>query len=171
MGSNELLRGLEAAEKQFQSTLPVWGATLVVSGVLLDADISIHAPRVGSDGTEYENFTYYFCISIHAPRVGSDAGENGIACLRGGFQSTLPVWGATHGHWGSAGSSEISIHAPRVGSDLLGAVMHIVDKIFQSTLPVWGATFRDGFTVADCKFQSTLPVWGATSTIPIGAAF
>ena len=36
---------------RFQSTLPVWGATQgrTLAGVLLD--ISIHAPRVGSDGT------------------------------------------------------------------------------------------------------------------------
>ena len=57
--------------------------------------ISIHAPRVGSDGI----FAAAFCcavISIHAPRVGSDAVHVGHHIARGG----------------------ISIHAPRVGSDL-----------------------------------------------------
>ena len=33
----------------FQSTLPVWGATVKVDGVHFNQDISIHAPRVGSD--------------------------------------------------------------------------------------------------------------------------
>ena len=35
--------------KQFQSTLPVWGATNL--GYVMDSNtvISIHAPRVGSD--------------------------------------------------------------------------------------------------------------------------
>ena len=33
----------------FQSTLPVWGATLDTSMEDHVADISIHAPRVGSD--------------------------------------------------------------------------------------------------------------------------
>ena len=34
---------------RFQSTLPVWGATVGDKLSILDADISIHAPRVGSD--------------------------------------------------------------------------------------------------------------------------
>ena len=39
----------------FQSTLPVWGATQgrTLAGVLLD--ISIHAPRVGSDCSTRSN--------------------------------------------------------------------------------------------------------------------
>ena len=55
----------------FQSTLPVWGATC---GGMLETyycEISIHAPRVGSDlhlgAAGQQNL-----ISIHAPRVGSD---------------------------------------------------------------------------------------------------
>ena len=58
-------------------------------------EISIHAPRVGSDEMapcHYDNRR----ISIHAPRVGSDD----FSVLRNVrlavFQSTLPVWGATH---------------------------------------------------------------------------
>ena len=35
---------------KFQSTLPVWGATWHVAVTHDDAGISIHAPRVGSDG-------------------------------------------------------------------------------------------------------------------------
>ena len=34
-------------------------------------------------------------ISIHAPRVGSDHVATNIAFLLEIFQSTLPVWGAT----------------------------------------------------------------------------
>ena len=56
---------------QFQSTLPVGGAT---DSLTLDAfleKISIHAPRGGSD-----EFTHHLKalvpISIHAPRGGSD---------------------------------------------------------------------------------------------------
>ena len=60
-------------------------------------------------------------ISIHAPRVGSDGPE-----LRGGdrelpFQSTLPVWGATGTAFNDMINGVISIHAPRVGSDLVQA--------------------------------------------------
>jgi hypothetical protein len=56
----------------FQSTLPVWGATL---GRRLLAyawvAVSIHAPRVGSDRTIWY-IAKYASVSIHAPRVGSD---------------------------------------------------------------------------------------------------
>ena len=37
------------AFEQFQSTLPVWGATAPISGLSVGINISIHAPRVGSD--------------------------------------------------------------------------------------------------------------------------
>ena len=56
---------------QFQSTLPVWGATKAQAPVDEPKPISIHAPRVGSDfhtgGQRLD-----LIISIHAPRVGSD---------------------------------------------------------------------------------------------------
>ena len=123
-------------------------------------------------------------ISIHAPRVGSDPSQISASYLVYGFQSTLPVWGATR---------------------LAGCSMPPAE--FQSTLPVWGATFglmssgTSGFnfnprspcgerrTTGICGtcifyfnprspcgerqdptkqniwrklFQSTLPVWGAT---------
>ena len=35
--------------EMFQSTRPVWGATLVWDAVLVAVDVSIHAPRVGRD--------------------------------------------------------------------------------------------------------------------------
>ena len=56
---------------EFQSTLPVWGATPDRAGDGSEGRISIHAPRVGSDEmpTEQEPGDE---ISIHAPRVGSD---------------------------------------------------------------------------------------------------
>ena len=41
---------------EFQSTLPVWGATLCTLPVVKIAVISIHAPRVGSDGYYYSKF-------------------------------------------------------------------------------------------------------------------
>ena len=58
--------------------------------------ISIHAPRVGSDGRMLRYFGGVF-ISIHAPRVGSDLQLLQGDCLELLFQSTLPVWGATGG--------------------------------------------------------------------------
>ena len=79
-------------------------------------------------------------ISIHAPRVGSDGDLVHVDALDGEFLSTLPAWGATAtrstGHHARANfyprsprgerpdvcnhmgdKIQISIHAPRVGSD------------------------------------------------------
>jgi len=56
----------------FQSTLPGWGATIAPAGLPHPCEISIHAPRMGSDGPMPRN------------RPGTFK-----------FQSTLPGWGAT----------------------------------------------------------------------------
>ena len=101
----------------FQSTLPVWGATILSEIELKKLEISIHAPRVGSDscpGPACCRCGYFNprspcgerqavkraqggsgLISIHAPRVGSDSSPLPGAPELGEFQSTLPVWGAT----------------------------------------------------------------------------
>ena len=117
---------------------PRVGSDLVEALVLAVVAISIHAPRVGSDRITIRSHGTHG-ISIHAPRVGSDdvveferiapqhfnprspCGERRIWSAgkhpKRAFQSTLPVWGATHVSLGSSSSSVISIHAPRVGSD------------------------------------------------------
>ena len=101
----------------FQSTLPVWGATTIISLIFLMIAISIHAPRVGSD-RDRSRQRRPEDISIHAPRVGSD----------------LQVASC------ESAKSLISIHAPRVGSDRSSDQANNRDNEFQSTLPVWGAT-------------------------------
>ena len=83
----------QPAQKPFQSTLPVWGATIYGNGAALRGAISIHAPRVGSD-IKSVSITPNPVISIHAPRVGSDCNFCTIRY-----------------------AVNISIHAPRVGSD------------------------------------------------------
>ncbi len=116
MGSDAqvALEGIEIVA--FQSTLPGWGATLPfragctmglnfnprspdgerpergVTGVA-HGDISIHAPRMGSDDFRHRH-SQVKNISIHAPRMGSDHVRARLA----------------HG-------GHISIHAPRMGSD------------------------------------------------------
>ena len=81
-------------KSQFQSTLPVRGATTRLRHLALAGDISIHAPREGSDPW-----------TMRPWGVGS------------GFQSTLPVRGATCYFRGGPDKAAISIHAPREGSD------------------------------------------------------
>ena len=109
-----------SAHSLFQSTLPVRGATVAAMTVENELDISIHAPRAGSDS---------MCRVL--PSVSMK------------FQSTLPVRGATrvqppHDGRGHA----ISIHAPRAGSDPLQRLNRQGTRTFQSTLPVRGATVQ-----------------------------
>ena len=80
-------------------------------------DISIHAPRTGSDDN-LQSVCVICHISIHAPRTGSDlAYERFVRDLM-----------------------HISIHAPRTGSDVFVLSQLRRLRIFQSTLPARGAT-------------------------------
>ena len=56
---------------KFQSTRPVWGATTLMEDGYRYVEVSIHAPRVGRDFAIISLATY-FSVSIHAPRVGRD---------------------------------------------------------------------------------------------------
>ena len=81
-------------EEEFQSTLPVGGATAGKQVSIWQTQISIHAPRGGSDSKTFSR----------------------LICLRT-FQSTLPVGGATTEQHYNLQMVKISIHAPRGGSD------------------------------------------------------
>ena len=59
----------------FQSTLPVRGATVFYLFALHITTISIHAPREGSDLAGEQHPPFGHNISIHAPREGSDRPE------------------------------------------------------------------------------------------------
>ena len=63
---------LEPVNVGFLSTLPAWGATITGTTPAQTTEISIHAPRVGSDDIETSVLPFVKEISIHAPRVGSD---------------------------------------------------------------------------------------------------
>ena len=101
----------------FQSTLPARGATATLYIGLNDKDISIHAPRTGSD-IKIEIINNSMFISIHAPRTGSD--KPGYIVPRNRYT--------------------ISIHAPRTGSDRVPTLIWKPCDRFQSTLPARGAT-------------------------------
>ena len=150
------------ATRSFQSTLPVWGATIPTK-------------------------TYKFPTSDFNPRspCGERLRPDARHILPHQFQSTLPVWGATYSAPTLLPPPLISIHAPRVGSDhFLGDLLQFRNDFnprspcgerplwpqcsfsttqFQSTLPVWGATAAAVGLPFPVIFQSTLPVWGATA--------
>ena len=100
----------------FQSTLPVWGATEICRYSGLDETISIHAPRVGSDGMSKSHHPPFSNFNPRSP-CGERPERFGLWLVRPEFQSTLPVWGATFFLLLVDFISDISIHAPRVGSD------------------------------------------------------
>ena len=148
--------------KRFQSTLPVWGAT----GMRCRPSPSCPYFNPRSPCGERHHFRLGHQprrqISIHAPRVGSDANEGERTRIDELFQSTLPVWGATPP--GASGSSprRISIHAPRVGSDAAGRAGHRHRRI-SIHAPRVGSDLHLPTTFQGVQFQSTLPVWGATA--------
>ena len=115
-------------DHRFHSTHPVWGATVNARASQSCLDISIHAPRVGCDGSRHKIHHIEWSISIHAPRVGCDGRGGGI-------------------HQGAG----ISIHAPRVGCDDRSCDHHLTQHRFQSTHPVWGAT-----TAAIARYSSLM---------------
>ena len=79
-------------------------------------NISIHAPRGGSDAYRVEEKE---CVKYFNPRSpwGERLIENCHDIIDKVFQSTLPVGGATAKHHADGTGSRISIHAPRGGSD------------------------------------------------------
>ena len=194
----------------FQSTLPARGATIAsgTSAILVLFQSTLPARGATISGTPYKQTSD---ISIHAPRTGSDVFAAPKNDRRSKFQSTLPARGATASLTHNTDKKRISIHAPRTGSDSIrNHDMYIVQHFnprsphgerlylpypasfalaFQSTLPARGATafsppfsFRAAnfnprsphgerrehyfITQSDGTFQSTLPARGATATIP-----
>ena len=79
----------------FQSTLPVWGATLCLHFLIKPINISIHAPRVGSDETLEGGVSNKNNFKPRSPCGERRAGDGTRVLYNGRFQSTLPVWGAT----------------------------------------------------------------------------
>ena len=176
---------LRKCDDAFQSTLPAWGATVDLHRQAGTSEISIHAPRVGSDRGHGPQ-RHARCISIHAPRVGSDLAKKIGVNLRIRFQSTLPAWGATVRaardfdararisiHAPRVGSDMpapcrrasglISIHAPRVGSDICAQSRYRSLRDFNPRSP---RGERHSSRIHYCgayAFQSTLPAWGATT--------
>jgi len=165
--------------------LPVRGATGCPPSLpLLCLQISIHAPRAGSDDrrADFRQTLADFnprspCgerradgraeihgtdISIHAPRAGSDRREARSRTSQANFNPRSPCGERRCADREPCALARISIHAPRAGSDASRQYSSSSSRAFQSTLPVRGAT-RDVMKYAVfIPFQSTLPVRGAT---------
>ena len=145
---------------QFQSTLPARGATLDWAGRGRDrSNFNPRSPR-GERHHPLSLLSFIRIISIHAPREGSDRIGTGMSST-----SYISIHAPREGSDVMADYIAqriiISIHAPREGSDLL--VWDDAGNLtFQSTLPARGATRSDTCSPRAPKFQSTLPARGAT---------
>ena len=94
----------------------MWGATFLLLEEEKYVQISIHAPRVGSDGESRGaggDLRHFNPRSPCGERLRLVVSENDKEL----FQSTLPVWGATMALLSTYQKFKISIHAPRVGGD------------------------------------------------------
>ena len=101
---------------QFLSTLPARGATVGLPQIFGFCQISIHAPREGSDPAAAVLplcKTYFYPRSPRGERRRRPCGFITIIA----FLSTLPARGATLEVWVHELDKRISIHAPREGSD------------------------------------------------------
>ena len=126
-------------------------------------DISIHAPREGSD-----NWIINKCTNVRDFNPRSPRGERPENSYNHNFtnlfQSTLPARGATGSHCRRCRTRQISIHAPREGSDAWHSVCSKHGRHFNPRSP---RGERRGGDIISCSirilvFQSTLPARGAT---------
>ena len=168
----------------FQSTLPGWGTTHDAAVAVLAGEISIHAPRMGSDRAAPRPDHTSMNFNPRSPDGERPfAGvTDGPACI---FQSTLPGWGATTASttawtgtsrfqstlpgWGATGQPHrthrygaISIHAPRMGSDLFVRFAQPPPGYFNPRSPDGERQVSFACPCGFARFQSTLPGWGAT---------
>ena len=101
-------------------------------------------------------------ISIHAPRGGSDKREHELRLIMLGFNPRSP-WGERQpGESRDDRFLDVSIHAPRGGSDPDNAHRRKSKSRFNPRSP-WGER-PSSFCppIKSAMFQSTLPVGGAT---------
>jgi len=125
--------------KVFQSTPPERGATQGVLPATLFCQVSIHAPREGSDPVLVNTGVFKTCFNPRPPR-GERLAQTLEAINVKMFQSTPPERGATAISPSIGGSIRVSIHAPREGSDNRAVSLQKISSMFQSTPPERGAT-------------------------------
>ena len=102
---------------QFQSTHPVWGATFCLLHVVQNyKHFNPRTPCGVRHGLGQTALSRRFDFNPRTPcGVRLDPGPRGLKYRQ--FQSTHPVWGATRSGHRLIERCSISIHAPRVGCD------------------------------------------------------
>ena len=189
LAGSDLTVGMQTVgEAEFQSALPLRGATPHNLPRNRRVYISIRAPLAGSDVRARHRHRLHGIISIRAPLAGSDCqGVGKVHTVINLFQSALPLRGATV----LVKFPQYLLHDfnPRspCGERPKGCPAHAAHHGFQSALPLRGATaaqisqsainsdisIRAPLAGSDLivmdwslyfrRFQSALPLRGATS--------
>ena len=134
-------------------------------------EISIHAPREGSDIAFVSN-SIQFPISIHAPREGSDLMAVSSSASRVRFQSTLPARGAT-GPYGHRRRDLLHFNPRSPRGERRGSVeRRLPDRYdFNPRSPRGERRVSAPAFSVPRPFQSTLPARGATDEVLPGDTF
>ncbi len=117
----------------------MWGATGCRKRGTVLQRISIHAPRVGSDGSGTGSQLRTANFNPRSP-CGERLNPEAVAAATQEFQSTLPVWGATISTTPRPPSTSYFNPRSPCGERLNPEAVAAATQEFQSTLPVWGAT-------------------------------
>ena len=173
---------IKPEQRIFQSTLPAWGATNIIISDRDCSNISIHAPRMGSDrsaGSTLRPTLYFNPRSPHGERQAKERRYKDLPY----FNPRSPH-GERH-YWGTKTSvtnhfnprsphgerlgyyafwlfRHISIHAPRMGSDFCFLGFLVLLWNFNPRSPHGERHAPETGLVICTTFQSTLPAWGAT---------
>ena len=139
---------------------PYTGSDATATGFYYKKAISIHAPYTGSDFLPEAFFITSF-ISIHAPYTGSDPSLYSTSTSSVGFQSTLPIQGATCNRR----------HDLRYPQDFNPRSLYrerhfhsfnvTLSMLFQSTLPIQGATTVGNTPSMEARISIHAPYTGS----------
>ena len=160
VGSDILRYIIPCSPYVFQSTLPVWGATSMLS---LLYHSSVFQSTLPVWGATYDSGVTWWKhgISIHAPRVGSDQSVGDVQARIHHFNPRSPCGERHDIHGLFPNRYNFNPRSPCGERQKIDSNLHLLNT-FQSTLPVWGATCQKFILQRALEFQSTLPVWGAT---------
>ena len=160
-GRRVMIQRAVSGTSYFNPRPPRGGATRQRWTPILQASISIHAPREGGDAMRC-------CIGRSCPDFNPRPPRGGRLCTRKGhfrvcvFQSTPPARGATLAMCRKKCVLRISIHAPREGGDLDCPLCYHNNRNFNPRPPRGGRPLISAMFVSLRLFQSTPPARGAT---------
>ena len=150
---------------EFQSTLPMKGATRLTSLWRRDIYVSIHAPNEGSDLDKVRRMPSRSTFQSTLPMKGATSVIHASVHLVALFQSTLPMKGATKIVTDNGTFRGVSIHAPNEGSDVMRSCITLSARHVSIHAPNEGSDFSFAWEdVYPETFQSTLPMKGATQS-------